>query len=94
MAGRPVNEWGCAALQIAIRMDTQCKVVCMLKSLNKVQTKAFKKKIDDEYRVNMCGASWVASYSIDTILHWMLESASLVHDDCGFISQTLYHAND
>ena len=41
------------ALQIAIRMDQQCKVLCIIKSLNKGQAKAFQKKIDDDYRVNM-----------------------------------------
>jgi transmembrane 9 superfamily protein 2/4 len=39
--------------EIAIRMDQQCKVLCIIKSLNKGQAKAFRKKIDDEYRVNM-----------------------------------------
>jgi hypothetical protein len=34
-------------------MDQQCKVLCIIKSLNKGQAKAFQKKIDDDYRVNM-----------------------------------------
>ena len=53
------NAHGAWAPQIAIRMDQQCKVLCAIKSLNKGQAKAFQKKIDDDYRVNM----WVSRMS-------------------------------
>lgn len=39
--------------QIEVRLDEQCKVVCKLASLTASQSKDFKTKIDDEYRVNM-----------------------------------------
>ena len=34
-------------------MDQQCKVLCRMESLSKVQAEAFASKIEDEYRVNM-----------------------------------------
>lgn len=41
-------------LQIAIRIDEQCKVLCRIQALTAAQANAFTKKIEDEYRVNMC----------------------------------------
>jgi transmembrane 9 superfamily member 2/4 len=40
-------------MQINIRFDEQCKVLCRIESLTSAQAKAFRKKIEDEYRVNM-----------------------------------------
>ena len=40
-------------LQIFIRMDEQCKVLCKIDSLSANQAKAFKGKIEDEYKVLM-----------------------------------------
>lgn len=37
-----------------MRLDEQCKVVCKIDSLSQKQSNAFKSKIEDEYRVNMC----------------------------------------
>jgi hypothetical protein len=37
-----------------MRLDEQCKVVCKVDSLSQKQSNAFKSKIEDEYRVNMC----------------------------------------
>eukprot|EP00238_Polyblepharides_amylifera_P001201 CAMPEP_0196571056 /NCGR_PEP_ID=MMETSP1081-20130531/1228_1 /TAXON_ID=36882 /ORGANISM="Pyramimonas amylifera, Strain CCMP720" /LENGTH=636 /DNA_ID=CAMNT_0041887817 /DNA_START=68 /DNA_END=1978 /DNA_ORIENTATION=+ len=39
--------------QIQVRLDEPCKVVCKLDGLTADQTKNFKNKIDDEYRINM-----------------------------------------
>lgn len=39
--------------QIYIRMDEQCKTLCKIDSLTANQAKAFKGKIEDEYRVLM-----------------------------------------
>eukprot|EP00879_Flechtneria_rotunda_P003817 GHRR01004057.1.p1 GENE.GHRR01004057.1~~GHRR01004057.1.p1 ORF type:complete len:639 (+),score=130.92 GHRR01004057.1:208-2124(+) len=39
--------------QIQMRIDEQCKVLCRIKSLSAAQAKAFKGKIDDDYKVNM-----------------------------------------
>ncbi len=39
--------------QIQMRVDEQCKVLCRIESLTTGQTKAFRNKIDDDYRVNM-----------------------------------------
>lgn len=41
-------------MQAKFRVDQHCKVLCRIGSLNKAQEKAFKNKIGDEYRVNMC----------------------------------------
>ena len=43
---------GC--VQVFIRVDEQCKVLCKIDSLPADQAKAFKAKIEDDYRVNMC----------------------------------------
>ncbi len=40
-------------LQIAIRIDEQCKVLCRIQSLTAAQAKAFTKKIEDESRVRL-----------------------------------------
>ena len=40
-------------LQIFIRVDEQCKVLCKIDSLTANQAKAFKGKIEDEYKVLM-----------------------------------------
>jgi hypothetical protein len=37
-----------------MREDEQCKVLCRIEALTTDQSAAFKSKIDDEYRVNMC----------------------------------------
>jgi len=39
--------------QIQMRVDEQCKVLCRISSLTTAQTKAFKTKVEDDYRVNM-----------------------------------------
>jgi transmembrane 9 superfamily protein 2/4 len=36
-----------------MRVDEQCKVLCRIDALSVAQTKAFKAKIEDDYRVNM-----------------------------------------
>lgn len=46
--------------QYKFRVDEQCKVLCRL-VLNRVQAKAFRSKIADEYRVNMCAWGCVMS---------------------------------
>jgi|SouAtlMetagenome_1021521.scaffolds.fasta_scaffold405554_1 transmembrane 9 superfamily protein 2/4 len=40
-------------LQIQMRLDEPCKVVCKIDGLSKDHAKAFMEKIDDEYRINM-----------------------------------------
>ena len=42
--------WG---VQIFLRVDEQCKVLCRIDSLKENQAKAFKVKVEDEYRVLM-----------------------------------------
>ncbi len=39
--------------QIQMRVDEQCKVLCRITALTTGQTKAFRTKIEDDYRVNM-----------------------------------------
>jgi len=39
--------------QIQVRLDEPCKVVCKLDGVTADHAKQFKKKIDDEYRINM-----------------------------------------
>lgn len=39
--------------QIQMRVDEQCKVLCRIESLSGPQAKAFRTKIEDDYRVNM-----------------------------------------
>ena len=39
--------------QIFIRVDEQCKVLCKIDALTANQAKAFKSKIEDDYRVLM-----------------------------------------
>jgi transmembrane 9 superfamily protein 2/4 len=36
-----------------MRVDEQCQVLCRIESLSSAQVKAFKTKIEDDYRVNM-----------------------------------------
>lgn len=43
----------CLLLQIFIRVDEQCKVLCRIDSLTDKRNKAFKVKVEDEYRVLM-----------------------------------------
>lgn len=40
-----------------MRVDEQCKVLCRIESLSAGQAKAFRGKIEDDYRVNMCAGS-------------------------------------
>ena len=40
-------------MQIAIRVDEHCKVLCKIDSLTDKQAKAFKTKIEEDYRVLM-----------------------------------------
>ncbi len=42
-----------ARVQIAMRVDEQCKVLCRIESLSGAQAKAFRAKVEDDYRVNM-----------------------------------------
>ncbi|KAJ9504989.1 hypothetical protein QJQ45_013398 [Haematococcus lacustris] len=42
-----------AVLQIQMRVDEQCKFLCRIDSLSSAQAKAFRLKIEDDYRVNM-----------------------------------------
>lgn len=37
-----------------MRVDEQCKLLCRIESLSSGQAKAFRTKIEDDYRVNMC----------------------------------------
>lgn len=39
--------------QIQMRVDEQCKVLCRIESLSSAQGKAFRAKVEDDYRVNM-----------------------------------------
>lgn len=48
-----VSEFVVVSVQLKIRVDEQCKVLCRIESLSQPQVKAFKTKIEDEYRVNM-----------------------------------------
>ena len=36
-----------------MRVDEQCKVLCRIEKLTEVQSKAFKEKVEDDYKVNM-----------------------------------------
>ncbi len=40
-------------VQIQMRVDEQCKVLCRIETLSSAQAKAFRNKIEDDYRVNM-----------------------------------------
>ena len=40
-------------LQIFIRVNQQCRIVCRITDLNAAQAKSFRSKIEDEYRVMM-----------------------------------------
>ena len=42
--------------QIKMRVDEQCNVLCRIDSLSSAQAKAFRKRVEDDYRVNMCAA--------------------------------------
>jgi transmembrane 9 superfamily protein 2/4 len=39
--------------QLAARSDEQCRVLCRIESLTRAQAKAFRDKVDDDYKVNM-----------------------------------------
>jgi transmembrane 9 superfamily protein 2/4 len=39
--------------EIRMRMDEQCKVLCKIDALSEAQARAFRLKIDDDYKVNM-----------------------------------------
>lgn len=36
-----------------MRVDEQCKVLCRIDSMSAPQAKAFRAKVEDDYRVNM-----------------------------------------
>ena len=52
-----------AGAQIAIRTDENCKVLCRINALSEVQAKAFRGKIEDEYRVLMCASPLFSLYT-------------------------------
>ena len=37
-----------------MRVDEQCKVLCRIEKLSAAQAAAFRQKIEDDYKVNMC----------------------------------------
>ncbi len=39
---------------ILMRVDDQCLILCRISALTSAQAKAFRTKIEDDYRVNMC----------------------------------------
>lgn len=49
-AGTPRRH---AAAQVNMRVDEQCKVLCRIDSMSAPQAKAFRAKVEDDYRVNM-----------------------------------------
>ena len=53
-------------LQFKMRESQLCNVVCRLK-LNAKTAKKFKEKIEDEYRVNMCG-----TFLFGSIIHLLI----------------------
>ena len=53
---RPRPAHPAAWAQTKFRVDQHCSIVCRIDSLSKAQDKAFRSKISDDYRVNMCGA--------------------------------------
>ncbi len=55
LAADGLRRGGAAGVQIAIRDDENCKVLCRIDALTESQAKAFRGKIEDEYRVLMCG---------------------------------------
>ena len=50
---RSISDLCASTWQIFIRVDEQCKVLCRIDSLKENQAKAFKVKVEDEYRVLM-----------------------------------------
>ena len=44
--------------QILIRLDEQCKYLCRIEALSSAQAKAFRGRVEEDYRVNMCAAAW------------------------------------
>lgn len=38
---------------LQMRVDEQCKVLCRIMALTTAQAKAFRSRIEDDYRVNM-----------------------------------------
>jgi transmembrane 9 superfamily member 2/4 len=40
-----------------MRVDEQCNVLCRIESLSSAQAKAFRKRVEEDYRVNMCAQS-------------------------------------
>ena len=40
-------------MQIQMRVDEQCKVLCRIERLTEGQSKALKEKIDDDYKAHM-----------------------------------------
>ncbi len=40
-------------MQLNMRVDEQCKVLCRIEALSPAQVKAFRAKVDDDYKVNM-----------------------------------------
>ena len=52
-AARCADAAGCWA-QLSMRVDEFCSASCVLGPLSEEVAAAFRAKIDDEYRVNMC----------------------------------------
>lgn len=50
----PYARPSAAPAQLSMRVEETCKVTCSVK-LSKEDAAEFKSRIDDEYRVNMCG---------------------------------------
>lgn len=37
-----------------MRVDEQCRYMCRIEALQPAQTKAFRTRVEEDYRVNMC----------------------------------------
>ena len=53
-----VTESGsiCDCLQMSMRVDEQCKFLCV-QTLDAARAKAFRTRVEEGYRVNMCAAA-------------------------------------
>ena len=58
------------AAQLSMRVDEFCSASCMLGPLSEEVAAAFRAKIDDEYRVNMCARGCSAHHPARA---WQLE---------------------
>lgn len=79
-------ELSSAGAQIAIRTDENCKVLCRIDALSEVQAKAFRGKIEDEYRVLMYASPLFTSLQLTLSTSWLpsrLELRSCVAQDPG-----------